>query len=416
VAQITLEHLLVGSALTITGSPIGGISGGLTAGPGGAASGPGSTDSYMYNGDTRTPVALSMDAPERRSADRCATDFGRRPVVAVLDTGSRAHAWLDVAADPGGGGYLTADDGFVAVDHALQAAIYQEGAQAAAAGDDPRQVIRHPWDTPVTADRLVGDLNPDLGHGTFIAGIVRQVEPDAQVLAVRVTHSDGIVNEGDLICGLGLVAERILGTNDRPPAMVDVVSLSMGYFDESPTAADVAYSSAVWHAIEILLGLGVVVVAAAGNYATQQKFYPAAFTTRLSAANPVPLISVGALNPDQSQALFSNAGAWVTAWAAGAAVLSTFPDDINASRSPEIELRAAGGPADVDREALDADDYRGGFALWSGTSFSAPLVAANIARALLAGAEADAGLRLGGSGAEAADRAMAALGRLGWPG
>jgi len=38
-------------------------------------------------------------------------------------------------------------------------------------------------------------------------------------------------------------------------AMIDVVSLSLGYFDES--AADVTYSSGLWAAIKTLLGLGV---------------------------------------------------------------------------------------------------------------------------------------------------------------
>ena len=199
-------------------------------------------------------------------------------------------------------------------------------------------------------------------------------------------------------------------------AMVDVVSLSLGYFDESP--ADVAFTSGLWLAIEKLLGLGVTVVAAAGNYSTSRAFYPAAFT-ELPRPGPVPLISVGALNPNGSKALFSDDGRWVTAWASGAAVVSTFPTDINCSRSPEIRTRthpagemprAAGLP----RESLDPDDYCDGFAAWSGTSFSAPQLAAQIAKALLAGAAARP-LNVAGE-QSATDRTMAALAAMDWPG
>lgn len=34
------------------------------------------------------------------------------------------------------------------------------------------------------------------------------------------------------------------------------------------------------------------------------------------------------------------------------------------------------------REAIDPDDYRGGFGVWSGTSFAAPLKAGQLAAAL----------------------------------
>ena len=423
VRRISLEHLLVGSA--ITGSPASESSGvsGSPASESSGVTGPGSTDSYVYRGgDTRIPVAVSLDAPRRRPAERCKSGFGRRPVVAVLDTGVRAHTWLDVRADPAGG-YLTAADGFVAVDHEMQHVIYTEGERAAAAGDRPRQLIKHPWDNPVTADRLVGELDTETGHGTFIAGIVRQVAPDARVLSVRIMHSDGLVNEGDLICALRLIAERVASAEEGDlAAMVDVVSLSLGYFSES--AADVAYSSGLWQVIDVLLGMGVAVVAA-GNYATSRKFYPAAFTEEPAPAGRVPVISVGALNPDGSKALFSDGGHWTTAWAAGAAVVSTFPMDINGSRSPEIRMRAHPAsevPPDTslpgEREALDPDNYRGGFAVWSGTSFSAPLLAAHIARSLLEGAADPAlGLRLDLPGQLAATkRTLAALKNIGWQG
>ena len=421
VDQVALEHLLVGSA--ITGSPAWDAPGGLTASPG-TGTGPTSTDSYLFSGgETRTPVTVLIDPPERELAAR----YGRRPVVAVLDTGVRAHPWLDVEPRPGGG-YDTDPrhdgDGFIEVDHDIQKAILLEGEQAAASGDQPRQVIHHPWDAPVSSDPLVGELDPALGHGTFIAGIVRQVAPRARVLSVRVMHSDDIIYEGDLLTALTALASRVaLAQATDPAKMVDVVSLSLGYFSESP--ADQAFTSALWHAIQVLLDLGVVVVAAAGNLATSRLFYPAAFARRPTPSGHLPVISVGALNPNGSRAVFSDGGRWVTAWASGAVVVSTMPTDINGSRSPELRLPAhQGGPLPpgharaAHRESLDPDDYSRGWGAWSGTSFSAPLLAAHFVRALLAGPDNPAsGLVLEPCDAQTmTSRALAALASMGWPG
>jgi subtilisin family serine protease len=89
-------------------------------------------------------------------------------------------------------------------------------------------------------------------------------------------------------------------------------------------------------------------------------------------------VSVGALNPSaQSVALFSNIGPWVQTFAPGAAVVSTSPAFVGGTQAMTR--------ADVDglrRETIDPDDYRGGFAVWSGTSFAAPYVAARVAAEL----------------------------------
>ena len=100
VDRIELEHLLIGSI--ITGDPIGGSHGGITGGPGNGSdvSGPSATDSYLFSGgDPHTPIAVLLDLPRRRSAKYCTSHYGRRPVVAVLDTGVRAHPWLDVTTE-----------------------------------------------------------------------------------------------------------------------------------------------------------------------------------------------------------------------------------------------------------------------------------------------------------------------------
>jgi Subtilase family len=404
VGTIKLEHLLIGSAV-IAGSPStdgNGVSGSPST-DGNGVTGPTSTNSYVYpSGDTRAPVAVVLDQPAREPRMEGGP---RRPVVAVLDTGIRVHSWLDVeAADPPTGG-----DGFVQTDSAMQTTIYNDTAAVEQAGDQPRQLIKDFWDQPDTPNRLVGELETTVGHSTFISGIVRQAVPDAQVLAIRIMHSDGVVNEYDLIEALGLLADRIVNANASGGKLtntIDVVSLSLGYFDES--WADELYSSGLWQAIKILLDLGVAVIVAAGNFSTRRRFYPAAFTM-LDPPGQVPVISVGALNPDGSMALFSDGGRWVTAWAKGASVVSTYPYDINGSISPQIKTG--------DRQALDPDDYCSGFATWSGTSFSAPLLAAGLARQLLDNSTAKQGLGLDQAGqAAATDRTLTALQDMGWPG
>jgi len=234
-------------------------------------------------------------------------------------------------------------------------------------------------------------------------------------------HSDGIVNEGDLLCALGLLANRVAlaqAPGGDMNEMIDVASLSFGYFSE---ADDSALTSGLTQVIGILLGLGVTVVAAAGNYSTSRKFYPAAFAPSLAPIYQVPLISVGALNPNGAQAVFSDGGRWITAWASGAIMISTFPVDVQGSLGPEIRMRMHPDNALPDgvelpgeRAALDPDDYHGGWAAWSGTSFSAPLVAAHIAKALLS---KELELRLDGEGKDcASERALAALKSLRWEG
>src|SRR3984957_14157967 len=407
VGRIGLEHLLVGSAISpnvfregdavagdgIENDAIGGDAiSGTPFSEGNAVSGPSSSGSYVYSGgQTRAPVTLCLRAPDRREpgALRC-----RRPVVAVLDTGVRAHPWLDVRRNPAGGYLVDPADGFVMDDPGIQAVVYAESSSAAAEqGDASRQPITDGWDGPVAGDPLLGELNDAIGHGTFISGIVRQAAPDARVPSIRIMHSADVVDEGDLLCALALLADRIAAAEDGSMAeMVDVVSLSLGYFDESP--ADIAYGSGLWQVIQVLLDLGVAVVAAAGNYSTSRRFYPAAFSLQPS---PVPVISVGALNPNGSKALFSDGGRWVRAWAAGAAVVSSYPDDVNGSLTPQVRVHThpgggspAGGRADV-REGLDPDDFRGGFAPRGGTSVAA-------------------------GSQQAADRTIAALAALGWPG
>jgi subtilisin family serine protease len=128
----------------------------------------------------------------------------------------------------------------------------------------------------------------------------------------------------------------------------------------------------------------VAVVAAAGNDATSRLLFPAAFaphpggTVDSFDSGCVPLISVGALNPNGTVALFSNAGAWVLCTRPGAGLVSTFPITFQASGEPSYRTRTG-------RETMDPDDFSAGFGTWSGTSFAAPVLAGELAQAMAGG-------------------------------
>ena len=122
---------------------------------------------------------------------------------------------------------------------------------------------------------------------------------------------------------------------------------------------------------------GVTVVCSAGNDATARPMFPAAFAPWAdgnggipATADCVPIVSVGALNPNGTDALFSNAGPWVRAYAPGAAVMSTLPPTFQGGLEPAARSEAYQRV----RESIDPDDFTGSFAVWSGTSFAAPLL------------------------------------------
>jgi subtilisin family serine protease len=150
----------------------------------------------------------------------------------------------------------------------------------------------------------------------------------------------------------------------------------MGYYHETPE--DELFDPVMLKILQELASHGVIVVCSAGNDATSRPAFPAAFAPWEDGAGPVkvsaklvPIVSVGAINPNRvSDALFSNAGPWVRAYLPGAALMSTMPP-FQGGLEPIARTRVFGRR----RESIDPDDFSGGFAVWSGTSFAAPLLA-----------------------------------------
>ena len=356
ISGVALEHVVSSSGPLIGGNPFTN-SHGIGSNPFTNSHGAGALSGYGQAGlGGRQPVSWVGQPPANRYPLDGSTV--RRPLVAVLDTGVVEHPWLGpdhVEHDP--------------------AVLGQK-----------LGLLAEPSDATGTSDPLVGDLEADAGHGTFIAGLIRQACPDARILAVRLFGGDGVVAEGQLLRSLQLLALRqaLAVHGDSSVQPVDVVSLSLGYYHEQPE--DAAFDALLLGPIAMLGRLGATVVVSAGNDATVRPMYPAAFTPHdqgivPAAHDALPVIAVGATNPNESVALFSNDGPWVRALRPGAALVSSYPRTFDASGQPAAELVTTTGQW---RSTVDPDDYSAGFAVWSGTSFAAPVLAGQIASQLLA--------------------------------
>jgi subtilisin family serine protease len=135
------------------------------------------------------------------------------------------------------------------------------------------------------------------GHGTFVAGIVRQAAPGAIIMPVRVLNEDG----------RGSTAQVAEGIRWAVAHGADVINMSL----HTPTDTRVL-REAVAHAIE----RGVVVVAAYGN---EGKNMPAAYP-----ADYPNVISVMATDQNDKRASFSNYGRPGLVAAPGVNIISTY--------------------------------------------------------------------------------------------
>jgi subtilisin family serine protease len=171
-------------------------------------------------------------------------------------------------------------------------------------------------------DGLVDEM---VGHGTHVAGIVRLVAPEAEIMPMRVLDSDGRGNSF-------VIAEAAM---DAAKHGADVINMSFGSAYESDFLEDVIEDVSE----DDGEGYEAVVVASAGNENSSANHYPAADDDLLSVA------SVDAADATKSE--FSNFGEWISLSAPGEDIYSTYPG--------------------------------GRYAEWSGTSMAAPFVSGQAA-------------------------------------
>jgi thermitase len=187
-----------------------------------------------------------------------------------------------------------------------------------------------------------GVLDESAGHGTFVAGVVQQVAPQATIMVYRAVDTQGLGQSDDI--GIAIVQAAAGGAN--------IINLSLG----TPTVDDqppLAFTTA----LQTLQAQypGVLVVASAGNNGDDTLMFPAAMDG---------VVGVGALKPDLTAADWSSFGYWVECSAIGVGVTSTFVNG--------LEQHDDG----TGSQQFGPDAW----AVWSGTSFSAAQITGAVAQ------------------------------------
>lgn len=165
-----------------------------------------------------------------------------------------------------------------------------------------------------------GRVDEAFGHGTHVAGIVRLVAPDAQLMVIRVLDADG---RGDLVT----VAAGVRWAVQHGAKVINVSLGSTGRLD---ALQDVLNEAEV---------AGVTVIATAGNWGTNKLVdFPGTSSHAMC---------VAAVDGSGFGAAFSSTGSEVELSAPGVAIRSAYPGDA--------------------------------YKQWSGTSMAAPFVTGTVA-------------------------------------
>jgi hypothetical protein len=258
---------------------------------------------------------------------------GDPPVIALLDSGVQAHDWLPAK---GGSPFVI---------------------------DASRELG---WPSPVPEDQPDTQPYPPgthWGHGTFIAGLISQAAPGAQILSMRVMDSAGQVADSAVAAALTWLADHV---HDVP---VDIVLMAFGRRREHPRDDGL---DQVRKAISRVAVSGVKIVASAGNDGSTEPVYPAAFAVDDDLSSSV--VSVGSRLSESEWAPYSNRGPWVLEARNGSNTISTNPQTFRGAGHDQMAQ-----PPITDIHDMWPDQTT--FAWWSGTSFAAAIYAGQLAGA-----------------------------------
>ena len=198
-------------------------------------------------------------------------------------------------------------------------------------------------------------------HGLFVAGLVHAVAPHSEIYLVRVLEKDGCGGLFGINKGIEMFMHKTL--QDRGTLEGTVINLSLGVHKPAePSQLGLPDEvQSLEHILETAVGLGAVVVAAAGND-SYDKPSDSPSSMELPAEYPF-VIGVAASSREGGRGCFSNRGDVAAPGGDGRFLdeetRCAIPDCLKDSNLCLISL---------------APNSKTGYAYWVGTSFSTPLV------------------------------------------
>lgn len=140
------------------------------------------------------------------------------------------------------------------------------------------------------------------GHGTGMAGVIRQVAPQARIMPIRVLRPDG---SGDLLAVVAAIYHAV----ERG---ADIINLSLGTTRPSATLSTI---------IDYANRRGVIIIASSGNTGDTRITYPAAY------AGSRFTLSVGSVDERDLKSDFSTYGSRLDLLAPGRQVFTSAPEN-----------------------------------------------------------------------------------------